>query len=139
MLGFGDPLSGYLNDHLAGSTVGLNLARRVAPGMAAEIEEDRETLLAVMERLSVGPDRIRVVAGWGAEKALRYSPVGRLQELEALALGVEGKLALWRTLRHVRGDDPRLAGIDFDELVGRAQSQRRRLERRRLRAAEEVL
>jgi hypothetical protein len=35
--------------------------------------------------------------------------------------------------------DPRLADVDFDELAARAQSQRRRLERQRLRAAEEDL
>jgi hypothetical protein len=117
----------------------VNLARRVAEEMADEIEEDRAALLDVMERLSVGQDRIRVAAAWGAEKVLRFSPLSRLEELEALSLGVEGKLAVWRTLRHTHGDDPRLAGVDFDELAGRAQSQRRRLERRRLRAAEEAL
>ena len=95
-------------------------------------------LLDVMERLSIGQDQIRVAIGWGAEKALRYSPLSRLEQLEALSLGVEGKLALWKTLRHTHGDDPRLAGVDFDELAGRAQSQRRRLERQRLSAAEEA-
>jgi hypothetical protein len=139
MLGFGDPLWTYLNDHLAGSTLGVSLARRVAEPMADEIEDDRRSLLDVMERLSVGQDRIRVAAGWGAEKVLRYSPLSRLEELEALSLGVEGKLALWRTLRHTHGSDPRLAGVDFDALAGRAQSQRRRLERRRLRAAKDAL
>jgi hypothetical protein len=138
MFGFGDPLSSYLNDHLAGSTAGLNLARRVAEDLADEIEQDRDALLDVMERLSVSRDRVRVAAGWGAEKLLRYSPLSSLEELEALSLGVEGKLAQWKTLRHTHGDDPRLAGIDFDELAARAQSQRRRLERQRLRAAEEA-
>jgi hypothetical protein len=140
VLGFGgDGLSTYLNDHLAGATAGVNLARRVAGDLAGDIEEDREALLDVMQRLAVGQDRLRVAAGWGAEKALRYAPLSRLEELEALSLGVEGKLALWRTLRHTYGDDPRLAGVDFDELAGRAQSQRRRLERRRLSAAEDAL
>jgi hypothetical protein len=139
MLGFGDPLSSYLNDHLAGSTLGVNLARRVAAAMAEEIEEDRRALLDVMERLSVGQDRIKVAAGWTAEKALRYSPISRLEELEALSLGVEGKLALWRTLRHTHGADPRLAGVDLDELIARAESQRRRLERQRMSAAAEAL
>jgi hypothetical protein len=140
MLGFGeDPLSSYLKNHLAGSTVGVNLARRVADAMADEIDEDRRSLLDVMERLSVSPDPVRVAMGWSAEKALRYSPLSRLEELEALSLGVEGKLALWRTLRHTHGADPRLAGVDLDELIDRAQSQRRRLERQRTSAAAEAL
>lgn len=145
MLGFGDPLSNYLNDHLAGSTAGLDLARRLAEGegplaaIAEEIAEDRQALIDVMERLSVGQDRLRVAAGWGAEKVIRFSPFSRLEELEGLSLGVEGKLALWRTLRHTHGTDPRLDGVDLDALIARAQSQRRRLERQRMSAAEEAL
>ena len=155
----GDHLSIYLNDHLAGSTVGVNLARRIArsnegkaygevlEALAEEIAEDRRTLLDVMERLSVGQDRLKVALSWGVEKAgrlklngalLRYSPLSRLEELEVLSLGVEGKNVLWQALRRTHGDDPRLAGIDFDELIERARSQRRRLERQRRRAAEEA-
>ena len=145
MFGFGDALSTYLNDHLAGATLGVNLARRLAgdsevlSAVADEIEEDRQALVEVMERLSVRQDRIRVAVAWGAEKVLRYSPLNRLEELEALSLGVEGKLALWRTLSHTLAADPRLDGVDLDDLVARAQSQRRRLERQRMSAAEQAL
>lgn len=161
MLGLGeDRLSIYLNDHLAGATAGVSLARRAAAsnrstrygevldGIAAEIEEDRRTLIEVMERLSVGRDRVKAVLAWGAERAsrlklngevLRYSPLSRLEEIEALTLAVEGKAALWRALRHTHAGDPRLRGVDLEELVERAQSQRRRLERQRARAAEEAL
>jgi len=120
----------------------------VLEALAEEIDEDRRALLAVMERLEVGEDHLKIALAWGAEKVGRlklngelfgYSPLSRLEELEALSLGVEGKLALWRTLRSTHGEDPRLAGIDLDELIGRAQSQRRRLERRRLEAAGEAL
>jgi hypothetical protein len=161
VLGLGeDRLSIYLNDHLAGATAGANLARRAAvnnrstdygdvlDAVADEIEQDRETLVEVMRRLSVGQDRIKVALAWGAEQASRlkpngellgYSPLSRLEELEALSLGVEGKLAMWRTLRRTHGDDPRLRGVDLDALVERARSQRRRLERLRDRAADEAL
>jgi hypothetical protein len=160
VLGLGDRLSIYLNDHLAGSTVGVNLARRAAgsnqgtsygpvlEALAGEIQEDRQSLLDVMERLSVDEDRLKTALAWGAEKAGRlklngelrgYSPLSRLEELEALSLGVEGKLALWRTLQRTHGSDPRLSGMDLDELVRRARLQRRRLESQRARAAEEAL
>jgi hypothetical protein len=161
VLGLGeDRLSIYLNDHLAGATVGVNLARRAAgnnrstsygevlSALAVEIEQDRRSLLELMERLSVGQDRLKVALSWGAERAarlkpngalLRYSPLSRLEELEALALGVHGKLTLWQTLRRTHGADPRLRGIDFEELIDRARSQRRRLERQRTRAADEAL
>jgi hypothetical protein len=134
MLGFGEsPLSIYLNDHLAGSTAGLELARRVADGtLADEIEEDRATLVDVMRRLDVDTDEARQVIAWIGEKALRVKPGGRLHDLEALSLGVEGKRALWEALRHARADDPRLDGIDLAALSARAQSQRSRVEEQRL-------
>jgi hypothetical protein len=161
MLGLGDDrLSIYLNDHLAAATAGANLARRLAgsnqdteygpvlDAIADEIEEDRAALVAVMQRLSVRLDRIKTTLAWGVEKAgrfklngqlLGYSPLSRLEEIETLSLGVEGKLALWRALQATHGSDPRLAAIDLDELIGRARSQRRRLERQRVRAADEAL
>lgn len=156
----GDRLSIYLNDHLAGSSVGLDLARRTASEnegnsygrvlteVAEEIAEDREALTDVMDRLSVRHDRVKVAGAWAAEKLGRlklngslvsYSPLSRLEEIEGLALGVEGKLSLWRSLKITHGDDPRLRGVDLDALIARARSQRQRLERQRRKAAKEAL
>src|SRR4051812_37135151 len=147
----------YLNDHLAGATGGLELARRArganrgtpfeAPleRLATEIAEDRDTLIDVMERLEVTRDPVKVWAGWMAEKWGRlklngritgYSPYSRVLELELLGLGVEGKRALWRALAQVAAGDARLAGIDLDALGRRAERQRRLIERERLRATE---
>jgi hypothetical protein len=161
MLGIGDDLvSIYLNDHLAGATLGANLAGRAAASnegtdygtvlnaIAGEIEEDRAALMDVMRRLSVGQDHLKTALAWAAERAGRlkfngqlrgYSPLSRLEELETLSLGVEGKLALWRALRRTHESDPRLTAVDLDELIDRARSQRRRLERLRERAADEAL
>ena len=161
MLGLGDDrLSIYLNDHLAAATAAANLARRAAgtnegteygrglESVAEEIEDDRAALVGLMQRLSVGQDHLKTALAWSAEKAGRlklngqlrgYSPLSRLEEIEVLSLGVEGKLALWRALRRTHGSDPRLAGVDLDELIDRARSQRRRLERQRIRAADEAL
>jgi hypothetical protein len=101
-----------------------------------------------MDRLSIGHDRLKVVGAWGAEKLGRlklngslvsYSPLSRLEEIEGLSLGVEGKHSLWQSLKLTHGDDPRLRGVDLDALINRARSQRRRLERQRRKAAEEAL
>jgi hypothetical protein len=141
MLGFGEtPLSIYLNDHLAGSAAGLELARRVADAaLVSEIEEDRATLIDVMRRLEVETDEARQAIAWVGEKALRVKPGGRLHDLEALSLGVEGKRVLWEALRHARADDPRLDGIDLAALSARAQSQRDRVEEQRLAEAASAL
>jgi hypothetical protein len=147
----------YLNDHLAGATGGAELARRALGAnrgtpfeaalerLAAEIEEDRAALVDVMARLGVARDPLKEWAAWLAEKAGRvklngrltgYSPYSRVLELEMLALGVEGKRALWRALDRVLGGDARLVGVDLAALIGRADGQRRLIERERLRAAE---
>jgi hypothetical protein len=148
-------LGTYLNDHLAGSTVGVELARRARDSnkgtplgrflaeLAQEIEEDRATLKQIMERLDIGQDRLKMSVGWVGEKVGRlkpnnrlfgYSPLSRLIELEGLSLGVEGKRCLWMALRQI--EEPRLAEFDFDALIDRAARQRTGLEERRLAAAQ---
>ncbi|HEU0019452.1 MAG TPA: hypothetical protein VFQ14_04090 [Thermoleophilaceae bacterium] len=146
-------LATYLNDHLAGSTVGVELARRARGSnegtplgdflaeLTVEIEEDRDALQEVMEAVGAGRDRLKVAGAWAGEKIgrlklngslLSYSPLSRVVELEGLRLGVEGKACLWRMLREVA--DPRLSGFDFDALTARAERQRDGLEQRRLEA-----
>jgi hypothetical protein len=145
----------YLNDHLAGATGALELARRARSAnrdtpfedafdrLATEIAEDRDALLDVMRRLEVARDPVKEAAGWLAEKAGRlklngrltgYSPLSRVLEIEIRALGVEGKRALWRALREVADGDARLEGVDLAALLRRAERQRRLLEQQRLRA-----
>jgi hypothetical protein len=145
----------YLNDHLAGSTAGLELARRLLRSnsrneygtdlarLAGEIEQDRKSLESIMRDLEVGVDRIKVVVGWTAEKVgrlklngrlLSYSPLSRLMELEVLMLGVTGKLALWRTLRQLAAEDSRLDRRELDRLIERAAGQLQEVETLRERA-----
>jgi hypothetical protein len=153
----GDMLHTYLQDHHAGATVGTELARRAAGAnretaygaelavIADEIAEDRETLERVMAELGVSPSRIKDLGGWAMEKIgrlkpnnslLSYSPLSRVVELEALALGVTGKQALWNALRATVGES--VDGVELGELSARAEDQRRRLEELRRRAANEA-
>jgi hypothetical protein len=148
-------LATYLNDHFAGATAGLELARRAAgqndgselgvllARLVGEVEEDRETLAAVMDAVGAGRDRAKVAAAWVGEKAGRlkpngqltgYSPLSRLIELEGLSLGIEGKRGLWEALR--TRSDARLGSFDFAALAERAARQRSEIEPFRLAAAE---
>jgi hypothetical protein len=148
----------YLNDHLAGSTGATELARRLSRSnsdgpygpplrkLAAEIAEDRETLIGIMDRLQIRRDRLKVAGAWAAEKAgrlklngelIRYSPLSRLEELELLSLAVEGGLAMWTALQHAIG--PRVADTDLDPLIARARSQRDTLDELHQRASAEAL
>lgn len=150
----------YLNDHLAGATAGLELARRSLNSnqgtiyesflrdLVTGIDEDKRELETLMETIGVPQDKLKQVAAWTTEKAGRlklngqltgYSPLSRLVELEGLFLGVTGKRSLWRSLKQVADHDSRLAVTDFDKLLARADEQRAGLEEHRLRAAAEAL
>ncbi len=146
----------YLNDHLAGASAGVELARRVAhehrdhpagPQLAAfakEVEEDREALMETMARLGIQVSRAKVAIGRLAEKAVHLkpnahladrSPLSDVLELEAMRLGVEGKASGWRTLRALADVDARLDAARFDTLLERATRQAELLETLRTRSA----
>ncbi len=148
----------YLNDHLAGSVAGLELAQKLAENnkgtalgtfmtdLAGDIEADQKTLQDLMERLEVEKQGAKQVATWLAEKATRLrftravtgsAALSRLLELEMLSMGVHGKRALWRALGAAPGDqaDLKAPDCDFEALATRAEDQLERLERHRVEAA----
>ena len=141
---------------MAGSVIGVELAKRAASSnegselgdflaeLATDIEADRQALKAVMDHLGVGENRLKPLIAWAAEKLGRlkpngqitgYSPLSRLIELEGLALGIAGKLALWRSLAATRSD---LGAFDLETLIARAESQRDGVEEHRIAAAREA-
>lgn len=149
----------YLNDHLAGATAGVELARRMAasrrgpsPGgdvqrLAAEIVADRAALIEMMTALGIPVRSYKVYAAWIGEKAgrlkfnghlLTRSPLSSLVELEMLRLGVEGKAAGWRTLRILANREEHLDSGRLDELISSARRQADLLEELRVRAAAQV-
>jgi hypothetical protein len=149
-----DHLSTYLNDHLAGSTTGLELAQRAAESndgtelgtvlarIAGEIEEERAVLKSVIDAVDAQQNAAKAAAAWVGEKAGRlkpndqltgYSPLSQMIEIEGLSLGIEGKRLLFRTL--AERSDPRLSAFDFTALAEQAQRQRDELEPFRLAAA----
>jgi hypothetical protein len=148
----------YLNDHLAGSTIGVELAKRsrgsnqrtplgdFVDRLVREIEADRETLKGLMRELGVRPDPLKTYGAWAAEKVGRlklngrltsYSPLSPVVELESLYLGITGKRQMWVILGRTIADDA--PGFDFAELARRAELQAAEVEEHRLEAAEGVL
>lgn len=154
-----DLLGVYLNDHLAGATGGLEMARRTAASaepefttvlreLVAEIAEDRSALLAIMATLGIPVRGYKVFAAWAGEKMgrlklnghlLSRSPLSSLEETEILRLGVEGKADLWRTLRTLASRDSRLDAGQLDELLARADRQSTALGTLRTTIAEQAL
>jgi hypothetical protein len=150
----------YLNDHLAGAMVGLELSRRAANNnrgtpigeflerLHGEIGEDRRMLQAVAQALGADSSPAKAALAWIAEKAGRlklngrvrgYSPLSRLMELEGLELGVAGKRSLWQALGRAFPEDARLASFDLDGLAARAEQQLEGLREHRLSAARQAL
>ncbi|MEA2498628.1 MAG: hypothetical protein QOH26_1033 [Actinomycetota bacterium] len=150
----------YLNDHLAASVAGVELARRAASsnegnpfgdflkGLADEIDEDRGALEDIMDSVGAGKDHLKQGAAWFAEKLGRlklngqlvgYSDLSRLIEFEGLSAGVEAKIGLWRSLRQLAPSDARLDAARLDDLIRRGDRQRDELEGYRLEAAEVAL
>jgi hypothetical protein len=146
----------YLNDHLAGSMLGSDLAERIRDRhagdplgatmdtIAAEIEEDRQSLVDLMERMGTDKNPVKQVTAWLGEKASRVKlsgatsadgEVGSLLSLESLTLGVEGKASLWKALIEVRELYPPLLEIELEDLLARAENQLQTLEAERRTAA----
>lgn len=116
--------------------------------IAPQIEEDRETLVDLMERMGTPKNPVKQVTGWLAEKASRVKFSGALSgepdqglfmALESLTLGVEGKACLWRVLKEVASQYPALAAANLDELLNRAEAQHSALERERVAAGRSAL
>ncbi|HVF92083.1 MAG TPA: hypothetical protein VNH22_18610 [Blastocatellia bacterium] len=146
----------YLNDHLAGSVVALELLELLeaahagtplqgfATELLADVAADRQELEALMGKLNIVQSRARKATAWMTEKftelKLRLDdPAGGalrlLEALEAVAIGIDGKKALWLALAAASEETPRLRIADYGRLTKRAEDQRHRVEVVRVQAA----
>ena len=154
-----ESLATYLNDHLAGSVVALELLdfleeegagtaqASVLAGVHADIEADRQELEGFMTQLGITVSAPRKATGWLVEKLselkLHLDDAGdgalrRLEALETLALGIAGKEALWDALAAAAEQVPELGALDYTRLARRAATQRAVVESLRLHAAKEA-
>jgi hypothetical protein len=150
----------YLNDHLAGAMLGVDLAGQIQArshgtalgeameSIAPQIEQDRQTLIELMRQLDSSKNPVKQATAWIAEKASRAKfhgmtsgepELGTFMALETLMLGVRGKACMWRALKQVADQYPPLASVNLDELIERADRQYDTLERERLAAGTRAL
>jgi hypothetical protein len=151
-------LATYLNDHLAGANAALEILDHLvteSPDQAvpltalkSDIAEDHRQLRILMAGLNILESRIRIAGSWIAETLAEAKlgvdddptgPLRRLERLEALAIGIEGKIALWRALDAVASSNSELGKLDYERLIRRGQEQRARVEMLRLDAARSAL
>jgi len=138
----------YLRDHHAAGLAGARVAERVGRDsgnddlrrVASEIQQDLVVLEGIMSRLGVAPDRVKDTFSRIAERLgrmklngrlLRRSPLSDLLELETLVVGISGKQALWVSLREI----PSINVEELDQLLERAEEQKRVVENARVAAA----
>jgi hypothetical protein len=152
-------LSTYLNDHLAGSVVAIGLMEKletayegteiesIVKAVRTEVEEDRSVLEGIIKRVG-SESTTRKAAGWIAERVadIKFGVDDRkdgtlrlLESSEVIALGIEGKRGLWRALAIATDLVPALGGVNYTDLITRAESQRDRIETIRLGAARAAL
>ena len=150
----------YLNDHLAGSVVAIELMENLeiiyantpvadfVAKLRTDVEADRDELKDLMGRLEVSESRTRKASAWITEKftelKLRLDDPSRgdlrlFESLEALSLGIEGKRGLWLALAAAAEVSPQLRLADYERLKDRAEEQRARVETKRLEVAQAAL
>ena len=155
-----DHIATYLNDHLAGSVVALELLETLEATHAktpladffaklrADIAADRQELETLMGRLEITESRTRKASAWLAEKVTELKlrlddpkdgDLRLFESIEALSLGIEGKKSLWLALSAAAEDTPALRLVDYERLIQRAEEQRSRVEAMRLDTAKTAL
>jgi hypothetical protein len=151
-------LTNYMKDHFAGSVAAVELLNHLISShrgktheqffirLRQEVGEDQEVLQGLLHDLDAGGGALRNTTAFLSEKLARIKllledPAGTqlapLEKLEALALGIEGKRALWRALLAI-AEIPALRKVDLARLDERADDQHKRVEARRIEAAREA-
>ena len=143
----GSPCGGRRGRRVAervATTVGRDSGNDELRRVASEIRQDLVVLEGMMSRLGVEPDRVKDTFSRIAERLgrmklngrlLRRSPLSDLLELEILVVGITGKQALWVSLREI----PSINIDELDQLLERAEEQKRVVENARVAAAKRSL
>ena len=152
-------LGTYLNDHVAGSVLALELLnhlidlpeapdRKLLTQLRIEIQEDQDVLRQLLRSVGAKESTARKAAAWLTEKLGRAKlridesssgELRMLEGLETLALGIQGKLALWRSLATLGDAVTPLKTLDLARLQSRALEQFERVDRLRLDAVRRIL
>jgi hypothetical protein len=153
-----DPLAIYLHDHLAGSSFAVELLENlsseyagspsgdVARELLEEVLIDRKTLEQLIAQVGKANPDLYDALGWIGERVSRIklkqddpAGIGAFEAFETISLGILGKRALWEALRVRQNADSRIAGHDYDALIGRAEQQFHKANQYRLELAERAL
>ena len=146
-------LATYLKDHLSGADLAIQVVRRLASSqphgedgalfayLLEELAEDRDVVRALLLRLGASERSLKRAAGRASGSLLSVAAGGApgdlslFRTLEALAIAVQGKRCLWRSLQILSGAPELTQGFSFAELEAKALRQWEAIEQRRRRLA----
>jgi hypothetical protein len=147
-------LVAYLREHLSGSDAALRVVDRLGRQHAADpigrlsvslheqFLEERSAVCALLRSLGASSVSVKRLAAKAAGGVLSLAPGGTAgrpvlyRTLEALAIGVQGKRLLWRTLGALPDLSP--PARNFDGLETMAVRQWEAIERQRLQLAHDT-
>src|SRR3954468_23213300 len=152
------PLATYLHDHLSGASYAADLLDGLRERYAGQplgefstrlqkdIRADKEILHKIAQQFGSASSELKEGTAWLSEKLSRMKlshgdpmGLGTFEALEFLALGIHGKLSLWRALSEISPQVPDLAQFNLATLIERAQQQEEAVEEFRLAAAKHAL
>jgi hypothetical protein len=146
----------YLHDHTAGAEHAVELFKALqqehegtllgqfAAAQLREIQQDLTVLESLAKRAGADGFQVKELAGWIGDKLsrLKLAPSAggfhTFEALEFLSLGILGKRSLWRALHSVSSMHPELQGVNYMELIQRAEAQYEATEKMRLQMAVQV-
>lgn len=153
-----DRLATYLVDHLAGSVSASELVHRLIESdldsslvaILRQVEESISRHQAVIRRIlnerGSEESRGKNLSAWLGEKLSRpATPVnegddfGLLRALEALVLGMRGRVALWQTIEAIVPSHPELRNLDAERLRQEAEAEVQMVDQKRLEVARMAL
>jgi hypothetical protein len=151
------PLSIYLNDHLAGAELAIELLERLAAthpsnslGKLAttvliDVVADRDVLQELCDKADAPGNELKLAGAWLAERVSRLKlrlgnglGLGEFESLEMLSLGILGKQKMWKALHAIASLEKKLRQLDYPTLIRRAEQQHNAVEQYRLIAARET-
>jgi len=150
-------LNTYLQDHIAGAEVAVIVIDvlnkhaeephliRILEELQIEVTKDKAVLERVAASLQSGPNVLKNTVAWMTAQIVDLkvrvgkTPFGAFEGLEFLALGIQGKLHLWKALQRSAGCASATYTPDYLMLIERAEAQHRRVEDLRLALASIVL
>ena len=150
-------LDTYLHDHLAAAIGAIELiellhrrveepdVRSVLAWLLLEVKRDEAALQEIAEGLAIGSSTLKTSAAWVSARFVSLKTreaqdaFGSFEGLEVLALGILGKLHLWKALGRSAAFASDAYKPDLETLIRRAEDQHSKVEELRLYLAGIVL